>query len=68
MAQHGRYIAGPIPGDAVHQLDLARFILGDPPYPDTVVQSGGLEVLRDGRDTPDTQFALFEYGKLTMQD
>ena len=61
------YSCGPIPGDAVHQLDLARFILGDPPYPDTVVQSGGLQVLQDGRDTPDTQFALFEYGKFTLQ-
>jgi predicted dehydrogenase len=61
------YSCGPIPGDAVHQLDLARFILGDPAYPDTVVHSGGLLALRDGRDTPDTQFALFEYGKLTLQ-
>jgi predicted dehydrogenase len=61
------YSCGPIPGDAVHQLDLARFIMGDPTAPDTVVQSGGLQVLRDGRDTPDTQFALFEYGKLTLQ-
>jgi predicted dehydrogenase len=61
------YSCGPIPGDAVHQLDLARFILGDPACPDTVVCSGGLHVLHDGRDTPDTQFALFEYGKLTVQ-
>jgi predicted dehydrogenase len=61
------YSCGPIPGDAVHQLDLARFILGDPAFPDTVVSSGGLLVLRDGRDTPDTQFAVFEYGKLTLQ-
>ena len=61
------YSCGPIPGDAVHQLDLARFILGDPSYPETVVHSGGLRVLQDGRDTPDTQFALFDYGKLTLQ-
>jgi predicted dehydrogenase len=60
------YSCGAIPGDAVHQLDLARFILGDPPYPDTVVQAGGINVLRDGRDTPDTQFATYEYGKLTL--
>ncbi len=61
------YSCGPIPGDAVHQLDLARFILGDPICPDTVVHAGGTYVLRDGRDTPDTQFATFEYGKLTLQ-
>ncbi len=61
------YSCGPIPGDAVHQLDLARFLLGDPPCPDTVVQAGGIYALRDGRDTPDTQLATFEYGKLTLQ-
>jgi predicted dehydrogenase len=61
------YSCGPIPGDAVHQLDLARFILGDPACPDTVAHCGGINVLRDGRDTPDTQFAMFEYGKLTLQ-
>jgi predicted dehydrogenase len=61
------YSCGAIPGDAVHQLDLARFILGDPAAPDTVANAGGLYVLRDGRDTPDTQFAQFEYGKLTLQ-
>jgi predicted dehydrogenase len=59
------YSCGAIPGDAVHQLDLARFLLGDPPCPETVVQAGGINVLRDGRDTPDTQIATFEYGKLT---
>jgi predicted dehydrogenase len=61
------YSCGPIPGDAVHQLDLARFLLGDPIAPDTVAHAGGLLVLQDGRDTPDTQFALFEYGRLTLQ-
>ena len=61
------YSCGPIPGDAVHQLDLARFILGDPACPGTVVHAGGIRVLRDGRDTPDTQFVTYEYGKLTLQ-
>ena len=28
------YSCGPIPGDAIHQLDLARMVLGDKPYPD----------------------------------
>ena len=60
------YSCGPIPGDAIHQLDLARLVLGDPAAPDTVVQSGGLRVLTDGRDTPDTQWATFEYGKQTL--
>ncbi|MHC4745304.1 MAG: Gfo/Idh/MocA family protein, partial [Planctomycetota bacterium] len=61
------YSCGPIPGDAIHQLDLARFLIGDKPYPDTVSHSGGINVLLDGRDTPDTQLAMYEYGKFTLQ-
>ena len=60
------YSCGPIPGDAVHQIDLARCIMGDPPSPKTVTHTGGIEVLKDGRDTPDTQYATYEYDKFTM--
>jgi predicted dehydrogenase len=56
------YSCGPIPGDAIHQLDLARMLLGDRPCPDTVSHAGGVRALRDGRLIPDTQFALYEYG------
>jgi predicted dehydrogenase len=61
------YSCGPIPGDAVHQLDLARFLMGDPPPPRTFTASGAIRVLRDGRDTPDTQLAAFEYDDFTLQ-
>jgi len=61
------YSCGPIPGDAVHQLDLARFLMGDPPAPKSVIASSALRVLRDGRDTPDTQLAAFEYDGFTLQ-
>ena len=60
------YSCGAIPGDAVHQLDLARYLIGDRPFPDTVVHSGGVNALIDGREIPDTQMVLYEYGKLTM--
>ena len=60
------YSCGPIPGDAVHQLDLARYLLGDPAPPRSVSHSGGLLVLKDGRDTPDTQLAAFDYGAYTL--
>ncbi|MBM3892064.1 MAG: Gfo/Idh/MocA family oxidoreductase, partial [Verrucomicrobia bacterium] len=60
------YSCGPIPGDAVHQIDLARCIMGDPPSPKTVTHTGGIEVLKDGRDTPDTQYATYEFDKFTM--
>ncbi|MHC4204343.1 MAG: Gfo/Idh/MocA family protein [Planctomycetota bacterium] len=58
--------ARPIPGDAVHQLDLARYLMGDIPYPKTVAHAGGVYALRDGRQTPDTQLATFEYDSLTL--
>jgi predicted dehydrogenase len=60
------YSCGPIPGDAVHQLDLARYLLNDIPYPKAVSHAGGVCSLKDGRETPDTQLALFDYGALTL--
>ncbi len=60
------YSCGPIPGDAVHQLDCARYLLNDIPCPKTVSHSGGIYSLKDGRDTPDTQMATFDYGSMTL--
>ncbi|MBN2314356.1 MAG: Gfo/Idh/MocA family oxidoreductase [Sedimentisphaerales bacterium] len=60
------YSCGPIPGDAVHQFDLARYLIDDIPYPQSVAHAGGVICLKDGRDTPDTQMATFEYGPLTL--
>ena len=60
------FSCGPIAGDAVHQLDCARYMMGDMPYPKTVSNAGGVNSLKDGRETPDTQFATFDYGSLTL--
>ncbi len=60
------FSCGAIAGDAVHQIDLARCLIGDKPYPDTVSHAGGVCALTDGREIPDTQMITFEYGKLTM--
>lgn len=60
------YSCGPIPGDAIHQLDLARMVLGDPLPPKKISQVGEILVLKDGRDTPDTQFATFEFEDFVM--
>ncbi len=60
------FSCGPIPGDAVHQLDLARYVMGDPAPPKTVAHTGGILALNDGRDTPDTQYATYEYDKFTL--
>jgi predicted dehydrogenase len=50
----------------VHQLDLARYLLSDPAPPRSVRHSGGILVLKDGRDTPDTQLAAFDYGSFRL--
>ncbi len=63
---YAEFSVGPIAGDAVHQLDLARYVMGDPPHPHSVSCQGGICALRDGRDTADTQVATFDYGKFTM--
>ncbi len=60
------YRCGAIPGDAVHQLDLARALIGDPTAPDTVSHAGGVFSLVDDRRVPDTQFVTYEYGRLTL--
>lgn len=60
------FSCGPIPGDAVHQLDLARYALSDPAAPKTVSHSGGIVVLQDGRDTPDTQLATYDFDSFTL--
>jgi predicted dehydrogenase len=60
------YSCGPIPGDLIHQLDFARMLIGDKPCPSTVAHAGGVHALKDGREIPDTQFALYEYGDLTL--
>jgi predicted dehydrogenase len=60
------FSCGPIPGDAIHQLDLARFLMGDPQHPKSVSHMGGIDVLRDGRDTPDTQLATYDYGAFKL--
>jgi len=64
---HYEYSCGPIAGDAVHQVDLARMLMGDIPAPRSVRAIGATYALRDGRDTPDTQTASFDYGKFTLQ-
>jgi hypothetical protein len=37
-------------------------LLGDLPCPTTVAHAGGVHALKDGREVPDTQFALYEFG------
>ncbi|MDH3244289.1 MAG: Gfo/Idh/MocA family oxidoreductase [Saprospiraceae bacterium] len=55
------FSVGRIPDDLIHQLDLARLLMGKD-QPDTIYSSGGVNVLKDGREIPDTQMSTFEFG------
>jgi len=59
------YYVGYIMADMIHQIDLVRYVV-DKKYPDTVCNAGGVYHFDDGRQQPDTQFATFEFGKLSM--
>jgi predicted dehydrogenase len=56
---------GTIAGEAVHQLDLTRMLLGLD-YPLSAVHAGGVFRYQDGRETPDTQVVTFEFPSLTL--
>ena len=59
------FYTGYITADMVHQLDIARYVIGKD-YPDTVCHAGGVHFFDDGREQPDTQFATFEMGKQVL--
>lgn len=52
--------------DAVHTLDLARLVLGDPPHPTAVECMGGRYQYDDGGEMPDVQIVAFQFDKLVM--
>jgi predicted dehydrogenase len=59
------YSCGAILGDAIHQLDLARWIvsLGTPR---SVQQSGHVHHMGEDCEIPDTQVAMFEFDDVTL--
>jgi len=51
---------------AIHQVDLARFVLGDPDHPKSVFCAGGRYLFEDNRDIPDYQMTTYDYGNFVM--
>ncbi|MDO4570955.1 MAG: Gfo/Idh/MocA family oxidoreductase [Planctomycetia bacterium] len=56
---------GDFSNDGIHQLDLARWLIGKE-FPNSVYSIGGNYATEGDRDTPDTQTVLFDYGDLTL--
>jgi hypothetical protein len=52
--------------DAIHTLDVARLILGDPPHPKLVQCVGGRFQFDDRGDLPDVQIVSYQYDKFAM--
>ena len=53
---------GDIGNQGVHEMDIARWGLGEPMWPKSVVSTGGKYVYKDDQETPNTQLATFDYG------
>jgi predicted dehydrogenase len=60
-----RFSGGDIINDAVHQIDLARWMIGHN-YPDSAYSVGGRFAETGAFETPDTQIAVFEFPKLVL--
>ena len=60
------YSGGALAGDGSHQLDLARFVIGDPPHPKAVYCAGGNLAWGSKRETPEMQAVTYDFGPFTM--
>ena len=60
------YCGGYYSGDASHQLDLARLVLGDPPAPKSVVCIGGNFAYHSKREVPEMQTVTYDFGEFAM--
>jgi hypothetical protein len=53
---------GDIGNQGVHEMDIARWGLGERKYPKAVYSSGGKFAYDDDQETPNTQYAVLDYG------
>lgn len=60
------YSGGIAMAGLIHELDLARLVLGDPGFPKSVYCAGGRYFFDDKRDVPDYQMAIFDYGNFVI--
>ncbi len=57
---------GDIGNQGVHEIDICRWGAGDVGLPEWTFSSGGKYVYDDDQETPNTQTATFDYGKMQI--
>jgi len=61
------YAGGYMMGNGIiHQVDMARLVLDDPGFPNSVYCTGGRYFYDDNRDIPDYQMATLDFGNYVM--
>jgi len=60
------YCGGYYSGDASHQLDLARAVLGNPPAPRSVLCVGGNYAFHSRREVPEMQAVTYDLGDFAL--
>ena len=60
-----RFSGGDIINDGVHQMDLARWVVGKT-YPESVYSTGGRYAEKGVLESPDTQVAVFQFEDLVL--
>jgi predicted dehydrogenase len=60
------YGGGDITNQGIHQMDVARWFLGEPGLPPTVMSFGGRFGYRDDAETPNTLISVFGYAKAPL--
>lgn len=58
--------AGALSDDASHVMDLARFVLGDPPHPKSIYACGGNWPWGSEKETPEFISITYDFGDFTM--
>jgi predicted dehydrogenase len=60
------YKGGAMVDDAIHQIDLARAVLSDPPHPKSVCCVGGNYAYHSKREVPELQSIVYDFGDFAM--
>ena len=58
---------GDIGNQGVHEMGIARWGMGDPGMPLSAISTGGKYAYTDDQETPNTQFASFDFGGRELQ-